>query len=60
MTNVLSGVRLELGPNELSNNTLLTVDDIGEAEEALFCATDRKGCCINEFSDHSKWFYQMD
>ena len=56
MTNVFSGVRLELGPNELSNNTLLTADDIGEAEEALFCATDRKGCCINESSDHSKWF----
>lgn len=56
MTNVLSGVRLELGPKELSNNTLLIADDIGEAEEALFCATDRKACCSNESIDHSKWF----
>ena len=50
-------MRLELVPNELSNNTLLMVDDIGEAEGALSCTTDRKSCCSNESSaDIGSWF----
>ena len=31
----------------------MTPDNIGEAERALLCSTDRKG---NEFSDHRNWF----
>ena len=46
-----AGVRLELSPNELSNNTLLTVKDIGVAERALFCSTDR-----NESNVNGNWF----
>ena len=33
------------------------VDDIGEAEGALSCTTDRKSCCSNESSaDIGSWF----
>ena len=51
-----SGVRLEQGPNELRNNTLFTVDDIGEVEGALVCSTDKKDCCDNESDIHGNWF----
>ena len=53
----VSGVTLEQGPNELSNNSLLTVDDIGEAERALYCTSDRKFCCLNDsYADRDYWF----
>ena len=45
------GVRLEKGPIEVKNNTLLRVDDISELDGALVCSTDRKACYINESSD---------
>ena len=50
-----SGVKLEIqyGTNVTSNNTLITVDNIGVT---LFCSTDREDCCNNEFNTGS---YQM-
>ena len=35
----------------MSNNTLLTVDNIGETERALLCSTDRK-----ESNGYGNWF----
>ena len=51
----ISGVKLEIqyGTNETSNNTLITVDNIGET---LFCSTDREDCCNDEFNNAGNWF----
>ena len=51
----ISGVKLEIqhGTNVTSNNTLITVDNIGVT---LFCSTDREDCCSNEFSIAGNWF----
>ena len=46
-----TGVKLEFGPNQVSNNTLITVDNIGPG--ALVCSTD---CCTDEFSIAGNWF----
>ena len=46
-----SGVSLEHGPNnQLNNNSLvITTDDlIGDGDQRLLCATDRKLCCFAE------------
>ena len=51
-----SGVKLEFKLSEISNNTLLTMDNIGEETGALFCSTDRKACCVNESDIHENWF----
>jgi hypothetical protein len=53
MHHIYSGVRLEQGPIELSNNSLVLLDNVGEAERALVCSTDRKD---NESNDHGNWF----
>ena len=51
----ISGVQLEYGINVtvISNNTLITVDNVGEA---LFCSTDREDCCSDEISIAGNWF----
>ena len=48
-----SGVKLEHGSNETSNNTLVTMDN---TELALFCSTDREDCCTDELSISGNWF----
>ena len=51
----ISGVKLEIqyGTNVTSNNTLITVDNLGVT---LFCSTDREDCCSSEFSIAGNWF----
>jgi hypothetical protein len=55
---VVSGVRLEYGPNQESNNTLITVNGIHtqEDEKVLFCSTDKENCCFDEFNISGSWF----
>ena len=53
---MLAGVRLEFGPNEQRNNSITTVDNIGEGERALLCTIDKKPCCVNEANTHGNWF----
>ena len=52
------GVRVEYGPNQESNNTLITVNGIQKDNAALvlFCSTDRENCCIDEFNIPGSWF----
>ena len=38
------------------NNTLITVNGVGEGETALICSTDREDCCIDEFNIAGNWF----
>ena len=46
---LLLGVKLENGPNQESNNTLITVTMDGE-NSVLFCSTDRESCCNDELN----------
>ena len=48
-----SGVKLERDTNEMSNNTLLTVNNTGVA---LSCSTDRQDCCTDEINIAGNWF----
>ena len=50
-----TGVTLEYGPNQESNNTLFTVNSI-EDERALVCSTDRVDCCTDGFNIAGNWF----
>ena len=47
------GVKLEYGPNQETNNTLITVNGAQEGETVLFCSTDRE---YNEFNIPGSWF----
>ena len=51
----LLGVRLEHGPNQERNNTLITVNGIQGDEQALFCSTDRRNCCTDELNLPGNW-----
>ena len=54
---LLLGVKLEHGPNQESNNTLITVTMDGE-NSVLFCSTDRENCCNDELNIYppGSWF----
>ena len=47
---------LEYGPERLNNNSLITLNDLGEGNSALFCATDRGECCTAESDYDGNWF----
>ena len=51
------GVRVEYRSNQENNNTLITVNAIQEDNAVLFCSTDRKNCCIDEFNIPGSWFF---
>ena len=57
-TLLILGVRLEYGPNQEGNNTLITVLVNGTKgdERALFCSTDRRNCCNDELNLPGNWF----
>ena len=38
------------------NNSIVTLSDIGEDSEALFCATDSRTCCTTESEDDGNWY----
>ena len=44
------------GPNELSNNSLLSLDNLGEADRALVCSTYRNDNGSIIINDHGNWF----
>ena len=41
------GVKLEYGPNQESNNTLITVNGTQEEKKVIFCSTDTKNDDLN-------------
>ena len=53
---IIIGFKIEFVHNVRSNNSLITMNHIGEGEEALFCLTDQKDCCVNESDIHGSWF----
>ena len=50
---IVLGVKLEYGPSQESNNTLITVNGTQEDEKVLSCSTDRES---NEFNIPGSWF----
>ena len=55
---IYAEVTLEYDSHQESNNTLITMDSIGEEENILFCSTDREDCCtqFDEFGITGSWF----
>ena len=49
---IIIGVNLEYGPNQENNNTLISIEKM----RTLFCSTDKKGCCTEEYDIPGSWF----
>ena len=45
------GVRFSLNGTTYQNNSLVTLEDIGERDNALLCVTDITACCSSLFTD---------
>ena len=52
---VPDGVGLYLNGNQLANNSIVNLEDIGECEFALFCYTNISGCCKS--SRTGEWYF---
>ena len=53
------GIWLILKGQVLSNNSLVTLEDVGEVEESLQCWTDRQDCCHSDYTAggaFGKWY----
>ena len=41
-------MRFSLNSTTYQNNSLVTLEDIGEGDDALFCVTDNTACCARD------------
>ena len=63
MASSFPGVRFILNGTTYQNNSIVTLDDIGEGNNALFCVTDQTACCRRPFTDSielnatGNWFF---
>ena len=55
---VPDGVGLYLDRNQLANNSLVNLEDIGEGDCALICYTNASGCCKS--SRAGEWYFPDD
>ena len=53
------GVRFSLNGTTYQNNSLVTLEDIGEGDDALLCLTDLTSCCQAGFTGTvlGNWFF---
>ena len=52
------GVRFSLRGTVYRNNSLVTLEDIGEGDDALVCITDQPACCYRYFGLFlGQWFF---
>ena len=55
------GVRFSLRGTTYQNNSLVTLEDIGESDDALLCVTDNTACCARDQSPGmvvlGYWYY---
>jgi hypothetical protein len=45
---VPDGVRLYLNDNQLTNYSIVNIEDIGEGDSALICYTNSSDCCMSQ------------
>ena len=54
-------VRFSLNDTTYQNNSVITLEDIGEGSQALLCITDQRNCCRNADSSmgvvFGNWFF---
>ena len=50
-----TGIGLTLNNVQYTNNSVLTITDIGTGSAALICTTTRFGCCLS--TDGSHWYF---
>ena len=56
------GVRFSLRGTTYQNNSLVTLEDIGEGDDALLCVTDQTACCRPPYTGEmgpawGNWFF---
>ena len=49
------GIELALNMTQYTNNSIVTITDIGTDAAALICTTTRRGCCLS--TDGSQWYF---
>ena len=49
------GIELALNMTQYTNNSIVTITDIGTDVAALICTTARRGCCLS--TDGSQWYF---
>ena len=50
-----TGIGLILNNVQYTNNSVVTITDIGTGSAALVCTTTRPGCCLS--TDGSQWYF---
>ena len=50
-------VRFSLNGTVYQNNSLVTLEDIGEGDDALLCMTDQPACCRPPYTTWGNWFF---
>ena len=53
------GVRFSLGGTTYQNNSIVSLEDIGEGDDALLCLTDQPACCRPPYTSNAigNWFF---
>ena len=58
---VAGGVWFSLRGTTYQNNSLVNLEDIGEGDDALLCATDQTACCRSDYTIggvvYGNWFF---
>ena len=61
LVSVAGGVRFSLNGTTYQNNSLVTLEDISEGGDALFCLTDQPACCRPPYTGYwrpvGNWFF---
>ena len=50
-----TGIQLTLNNVQYTNNSVVTITDIGTGSAALLCTTTNFGCCLS--TDGSQWYF---
>ena len=58
---LIGDVRFSLNGTIYQNNSIVTLEDIGEGDDALLCITDQRNCCrpphTGENAAYGNWFF---
>ena len=61
MASSFTGIRFILNGTTYQNNSIVTLDDIGEGDDALLCVTDLTACCRPPYTGDraalGNWFF---
>ena len=57
IADLIAGVYFELNGKMFTNNSVISIDTIGQDDEALLCKTDKEECCIKKSDRVGEFYY---